>query len=59
MTTVHKDLLQQSPLLVLPVIAMLVFFAVFVAVTLRTMLRRSSAYEKTAALPLSEENRHE
>jgi hypothetical protein len=56
---VHKELLQQSPLLFLPIIAMLVFFAVFVGVTVRTMIRRASSYDKTAALPLSEENSHE
>jgi hypothetical protein len=51
----HKDLLAQSPLLVLPLAALLIFFAVFVFVVCRTMLRRPPEYASAAALPLEEE----
>jgi cbb3-type cytochrome oxidase subunit 3 len=55
----HKDLLAQSPLLILPLAALLIFFAVFVVVVLRTMARRSSEYARAAALPLDHEDSDE
>ncbi len=63
----HRELLSRSPLLVLPIVAMFVFLAVFIAVLIRTMSKRASAYDPIAALPLSEttpdalpqETRHE
>lgn len=55
----HKELLQQSPLLMLPIAAMFVFLAVFISVLVRTMSKRASAYDATAALPLNEETPHE
>jgi hypothetical protein len=55
----YKDLLCQTPLLYLPIAAMLIFMAVFVAVLIRTMSRRASAYSENAALPLCEETPHE
>jgi len=55
----HRELLAQSPLLILPIAAMFVFLGVFVAVLVRTMSKRASAYDATAALPLSEESTHE
>ncbi len=51
----HKDLLAHSPLLILPLAALLIFFAVFVLVVLRTMARRAPEYASAAALPLEEE----
>ena len=50
----HRELLAQSPLLILPIAAMFVFLAVFIAVLVRTMSKRASYYDETAALPLSE-----
>jgi cbb3-type cytochrome oxidase subunit 3 len=52
----HKDLLAQSPLLVLPLAALLIFFAVFVFVVLRTMARRSPEYAREAAIPFEQED---
>jgi cbb3-type cytochrome oxidase subunit 3 len=51
---VHKELLAQSPLLALPIAALLIFFAVFVVVVLRTMAKRSGDYARAAALPLDD-----
>jgi hypothetical protein len=56
---VYKDLLAQSPLLALPLAALLVFFAVFLVVVVRTMAKRAPAYAPVADLPLQEEGRHE
>jgi hypothetical protein len=56
---VYKDLLAQSPLLALPLAALVVFFAVFVAVVVRTMAKRAPAYARAAELPLREEGRRE
>jgi cbb3-type cytochrome oxidase subunit 3 len=52
----HKELLQQSPLLVLPLVALLLFFGVFVAVSIRTYVRRAKTYDAAASLPLDEES---
>jgi cbb3-type cytochrome oxidase subunit 3 len=51
---VYRDLLAQSPLLALPLAALLIFVAVFVFVLLRTMARGSHEYSKAAALPFEE-----
>ncbi len=51
----YKDLLAQSPLLALPLAALLLFFAVFVVVVVRTMARRAPTYAAAAALPLKDE----
>jgi hypothetical protein len=56
---VYKDFLAQSPLLVLPLAALVLFLAVFVAVVARTMARRAPAYARVAELPLREEGRDE
>ncbi len=55
----HMDLLAHSPLLVLPLIALLIFFVVFVAVVVRTMVRGPHAYARDAALPLDKEDSDE
>jgi hypothetical protein len=56
---VHKDLLAHSPLLVLPLAALVVFFAVFVFVTLRALLQSKADVTRNAALPLHEETPNE
>jgi hypothetical protein len=53
---VYKDLLAQSPLLALPLAALLIFVAVFIVVVLRTMARGSHEYARAAALPLEEKS---
>ncbi len=54
----HKDLLAQSPLLALPLAAMFLFFAVWVAVTIRAMTRSREDMDAAARLPLGDD-RHE
>ena len=54
----HKELLTHSPLLALPIFAMLVFIAVFVAVSVVTLTRRKRAYDEVANLAL-EDGSHE
>ena len=61
------DYFRQSPLLALPVIALVLFMLVFLAVTLRAMLTKKSRWDAIAQLPLEdrpaessvEENGHE
>lgn len=55
----HTDLLTQSPLLALPLAALLIFFGVFVVVVLRTMAKRAPEYARAAALPLEQEHSNE
>jgi hypothetical protein len=54
----HKELLAQSPLLALPLIALFLFLAVFVGVVVRALSRSRAEIDACAALPL-EEDRHE
>jgi hypothetical protein len=56
---VYKEFFAQSPLLVLPLAALVFFLAVFLAVVARTMVRRAPAYARIAELPLREEDRDE
>jgi hypothetical protein len=57
---VHKELLAQSPLLALPIAALLIFVAVFAVVCVRTMRKKALAYAPIANLPLApEEESHE
>ncbi len=51
----HKELLQHSPLLALPIFAMFVFLAVFVAVVAVTLTRRKKAYDDVARLAIEDE----
>jgi hypothetical protein len=53
----YKDLLTQSPLLILPMAAMFVFLAVFVAITVREVVRSSSEVDAAARLPLHREGK--
>lgn len=55
----YKDFFAQSPLLVLPLAALVFFLAVFLTVVVRTMARRAPAYARVAGLPLREEDRDE
>lgn len=60
------DYFRQSPLLALPVLALVLFMLVFLAVTLRALLTQKSRWDAMAMLPLEdrsaesvEENGHE
>ena len=57
----YKDLLAHmaSPLLVLPLVAMFLFLAVFVAVVARALTRSRAEVTACASLPLIEERNHE
>jgi hypothetical protein len=50
-----SELLAKSPLLLLPLGALFVFLAVFIAVVAITLKRRQHAYDALARLPLDEE----
>ncbi len=48
----HRELLAQSPLLLLPLAAMFVFIAVWVVAAIRVMTRSPADLEEAARLPL-------
>lgn len=50
-----KQLFEHSPLTSFSVIALVLFFAVFVTVVIRTFAKKASAYDATAALPLQDD----
>lgn len=51
----HKQLLAQSPLLALPLAALLLFLGVFLLWVVFTYGRRAEAYARIAALPLADD----
>lgn len=53
----HNELLAQSPLLVLPLVAMFLFITVWVVAAMRVMTRSRAEVQEAARLPL--ENDHE
>ncbi len=48
----HRELLAQSPLLILPMVAMFLFIAVWVVAAVRVMTRSRQEMEEAALLPL-------
>jgi hypothetical protein len=50
----YRQLLQDSPLLVYPLIALFLFVGVFLAVVLRTYTAKEDKLRRVAALPLDE-----
>jgi hypothetical protein len=52
----YKDLFTQSPIMVLPIVALLLFLGVFVAVLLRTFARKSDRFDAVARLPMEDSN---
>lgn len=52
----YKDLLAQSPLLVLPIVAMFMFLAVWVVASIRAMTRSRAEVEEAARLPLEDDD---
>lgn len=53
MSAAVRELLQFSPLLYLPLVALFLFLGVFVAIIVRTYGSRAEAYAKQAGLPLA------
>jgi len=51
----HKELLAQSPLLALPLLALVVFVVVFVVTSYRAMTQNKQEIEHASSLPLSED----
>ena len=49
-------LLAKSPLLALPLVALFLFVAVFVAMFIVTMKKRATSYEPLARLPFEDED---
>jgi cbb3-type cytochrome oxidase subunit 3 len=55
-----KQLFVESPLTVFPLIALALFFAVFVAIAARVLARKPASFDAVARLPLDDgEVRHE
>jgi hypothetical protein len=54
----HKELLAQSPLLALPLVAMFLFLAVWIVTTVHTLLRPRAEIESAARLPLEDDDEH-
>jgi hypothetical protein len=52
----YKDLFVQSPLLVLPLVAMFLFLSVFVAVAIRATTSSRREMEAAARLPLGDDH---
>ncbi len=50
----YAQMFRESPLLVMPLISLVFFFAVFIAVVWRFMSKSKSAYDPMAALPLED-----
>jgi hypothetical protein len=48
----HAELLAKSPLLVLPVVAMLLFLAVWIATTIHALTRPRAQMDAAARMPL-------
>lgn len=50
-----SELLAKSPLLVLPLVALFLFLAVFIAMFIVTMKKRAPAYDPLARMPLEDD----
>jgi len=52
----YRQLLEYSPLLIYPLIALVLFLVVFIAVCIRTFAKRAEAYSSQASLPLTNDD---
>jgi hypothetical protein len=52
---VKSDLLATSPLLILPLVALILFIVVFTAMLINTMKQRAVAYDPLARMPLEDD----
>jgi hypothetical protein len=55
----HRELLEHSPLLALPLVAMFLFLLVWVVATVRILTRSRDEMRAAAQLPLEPEVSHE
>ncbi len=51
----HRELLAQSPLLVLPLVAMFLFMAVWAVAAVRVLTRSRTEMDEAARLPLEDD----
>ena len=56
MRWISADFFAQSPVLIGPIIALGIFFAVFVAVSARTFLKKKTHFDPVSRLPLDGED---
>lgn len=49
----YREFFAHSPLLALPLVALVIFLAVFTAVLLSVLLKRAAQFDGMAALPLA------
>lgn len=54
-----SDLLAKSPLLALPLVAFVLFLAVFAFIFVATMRKRAQAYEPVSRMPLADDHASE
>ena len=59
MRWIATDFFARSPVMTLPVIAMLLFMAVFVASAIRAFRTARDTHDELAKLPLEEDRSHE
>ncbi len=50
----YRQFFVHSPVLALPVLAMVIFMAVFAAVSWRTLRRKGDEFDQTARLPMAD-----
>ncbi len=50
----YAQMFRESPLLIMPLVSLVFFFAVFVAVVFRFLTKSKSAFDPMAALPLED-----
>jgi hypothetical protein len=55
MSFIAMDYFRQSPLLAMPVLALVIFMLVFASVSLRALFTKSAAWEAMARLPLRDD----
>jgi len=53
---VKSELLAKSPMLMLPLLALFLFLAVFIAMFVMTMKKRAPAYDPLARMPLEDDH---
>lgn len=54
-----KLFVDAGPLLVLPILSLILFIAIFAMIVVRVMRQKPAELDALAALPLAEENGHE
>lgn len=54
MRLLTAEFFQRSPLLIFPLVALIIFFVVYVGIALRTYTRKKDHFDPMARLPLDE-----